>query len=76
MIDDHPLNVHRFASIQTLTTLDLRGKQLGKEGTKFLANALQTNTVRELLYSSITGSPSSFNTDTHNVESWMEGHQR
>jgi len=76
MIDDHPLHVHRFPSIQTLTTLDLRWEQLGKEGAKFLANALQTNTVRELLYSSITGSPSSFNTDTYNVGSSTEQHRR
>jgi len=72
MIDDHPLHVHHFHSIQTLTTLNLTFNRIGDEGAQFLANALQTNTVRELLYSSITGSPSSFNTDTHNVASSRE----
>jgi hypothetical protein len=49
--------------------LDLEGNEIGGEGAQFLANALQTNTVRELLYSSITHASSSLNTDTHNVES-------
>jgi Ran GTPase-activating protein (RanGAP) involved in mRNA processing and transport len=31
---------------QTLTTLDLEGNQIGSEGTKYLANALQQNTVK------------------------------
>jgi hypothetical protein len=56
-------------SIQTLTTLDLGWSNIGDEGAQLLANALQTNTVRELLYSSITHVASSLNTDTHNVES-------
>jgi hypothetical protein len=69
MIDDHPLHVNHHHSIQTLTTLDLGWNEIGVKGAQFLANALQTNTVRELLYSSITRSTWSFNTDTHNVGS-------
>ncbi len=76
MIDDHPLHVHHFHSIQTLTTLNLTLNKIGDEGAEFLANALQTNTVRELFYSSITRSPSSFTTDTHNVESYIERNRR
>ncbi len=49
---------------------------IGDEVAQFLANVLQTNTVREPLHSSITRSPSSFNTDTDNVESWREQNRR
>jgi hypothetical protein len=65
----HQLHVHHNYSIQTLTTLNVAWNEIGDEGAECLANALQTNTVEELFYSSITRSPSSFNTDTHNVES-------
>jgi hypothetical protein len=76
MIEDHPSHIHHHHSIQTLTTLDLTKNAIGGEGVQFLANALQTNTVSELLYSSITRSPSSLNTDTHNVESWREQYRQ
>jgi hypothetical protein len=69
MIEDHPSHIHHHHSIQTLTTLNLGWNKIGGEGVQFLANALQTNTVREPLYSSITRAPSSLNTDTHNVGS-------
>jgi hypothetical protein len=56
--------------------LALEGNKIGDEGAKFLANASEKNTVRELLYSSITRSSSSFKTDTYNVGSWKQRNQR
>jgi len=47
--------------------LDLEGNEIGDEGVQYLGNALQANTVKEVLYSSIRNSPSSFNTDTDNA---------
>jgi hypothetical protein len=35
---------------QALTTLNLRQNDIAAEGARYLANALQNNTVRDILY--------------------------
>jgi hypothetical protein len=68
----HPSHIPHLHSIQTLTTLDLGRNQIGGEGAQYLAHALETNTVRKLLYSSIKYSRCPFITDTYNAVSWKE----
>ncbi len=46
--------MYHYCSIQTLTTLNLRGNQIDDKGAEHIAHALQSNVVRELLLSSIT----------------------
>ncbi len=62
--------------MQTLTVLNLQRNEIGDQGAQYLANALQTNTVTQLLYSFITYSQSSLNTDTHNLKSSNEQNRR
>jgi hypothetical protein len=57
--------IHDYLSIQTLTTLNLRSNHINDEGGQHLAQALQNNTVRDVFFFSISYSPLSFNTDTH-----------
>ena len=59
-------------SIQTLTTLDLGGNNIGAEGAQHLAHALESNAVREVLPSSVTYQLLYFNTDTHHTEPLWE----
>ena len=68
--------IHQLHCTQTLTALDLQRNNIGVEGAHSLANALQMNMVRRLLCTSITYSPPSLHTDTHNAESSTEQHQR
>ncbi len=46
------LYIHHDISIQKLTTLDLRRNEIGAEGARHLAQALQNNTVRQVLFRS------------------------
>ena len=66
LIDFIFLHVH---CKQTLKTLNLCWNAIGVEGTRFLASALQVNTVGKVFYSLIRDSPFSLDTDTHNAES-------
>jgi Leucine Rich repeat len=61
--------IHHLHSMQILTTLDLRRNNIGAKGAHSLANALQVNTVRRLLWASISYPPPSWHADTHNAES-------
>ncbi len=67
-----PLRIHHYLSIQTLTKLNLEYNQIGVDGARHLAQALQNNTVRDLLFFSTAHSPLSFNTDTHHAQSWQK----
>lgn len=46
----HWLNVYYFRAIQTLTTLNLAANEIGDEGMRHLANALQMNNVRQMFF--------------------------
>jgi hypothetical protein len=61
--------MHLYDLIKTLTTLNLRHNQIGDVGAQHLVNALEHNTVRLVLYSSVLKISASFNSDTHFVES-------
>jgi hypothetical protein len=54
--------------MQKLTTLDLGHNQIGDQGAQHLAQALQNNTVRQVLFLTTAYSPLSFNTDTHQAQ--------
>lgn len=68
------LNVYsRFLFVtQTLTILYLARNEIDTEGARYLADALQSNTVRQYFYSLISSPPSLFDTDTHNIVSRLE----
>jgi hypothetical protein len=68
----HQPHFDYYASIQTLTTLNLDCNNIDAEGAQHLAQALQTNAVREVLSSSVIYRLLWFNTDTHHTESWQE----
>ena len=67
--------IHHLHCTQTLTTLNLRATRSAMKGAQSLANALQVNTVRRLLCASITYSPPSLHTDTHNAGSSIQQHR-
>jgi hypothetical protein len=50
--------------------------EFGDEGAEYLANTLQTNRVSHILWSSTAFSPSLFNIDTNNNESWVQRNQK
>jgi hypothetical protein len=68
----HQSYITYYFSLQALITLDLSGNYISDKGAQYLAHALQSNVVREVLYSSVTCKLLCFNTDTHHVASWME----
>jgi Ran GTPase-activating protein (RanGAP) involved in mRNA processing and transport len=55
--------------VQTLTTLNLHGNKIGAEGAQHLAQALQNNTVRQVLFRSAVYSLLYFDTDAHHARS-------
>jgi Ran GTPase-activating protein (RanGAP) involved in mRNA processing and transport len=75
MYSSFPLRIHHYISIQALTTLDLENNNIGAEGARRLAQALQNNTVIDVFFFSTKYSPLSFNTDTHHAQSWMQLHR-
>jgi hypothetical protein len=66
------LYIHHDISIQTLTKLDLQSNQISAEGAQHLAQALQNNAVRQVLFRSTVYSLWYFNTDTHYTRSSVE----
>ena len=61
--------------IQTLTTMDLRGNNIGDAGAQYWASALQVNRVRLDFSPPHSRLLSSFRTDAHNAVSLWEQHQ-
>jgi hypothetical protein len=55
--------------MQTLTTLNLKGNQIGFGGARYIANELYHNTVKLVLNSYISYASISRNLDTHHAES-------
>jgi hypothetical protein len=64
--------MHLSHSIQTLTTLYLTWNEIGDEGAYHLSNALQQNSVRLVLYSSVSCVSVPFDTGTCHIESWKQ----
>ncbi len=58
--------------MQTFTTLDLAQNRIGNKGAEYLADALQNNIVRIVLYLFISYTHVSFNIGAHSVGSEME----
>jgi hypothetical protein len=54
MCSSFPLRIHHYLSIQTLTTLDLEYNHIGGVGAEHLAQALKSNTVRDVFFFSNT----------------------
>jgi hypothetical protein len=48
----HQLHINYYVSIQTLTTLNLKYNTIGDQGAQDLFHSLQSNVVREVLFSS------------------------
>jgi hypothetical protein len=67
--------MHHLHSTQTLTSLDLARNKLGDERAHYLANVLQTNTVRSFLFSLVMYLSFSFDVDTQNLGSLSEQNQ-
>ncbi len=61
--------IHYYNLIQTLTILHLPENSIGDEGAQYLGSALQTNTVRILIFSSITDSVVPFHIDAYKAVS-------
>jgi hypothetical protein len=68
----HQSHIHYYVWIQTLTTLNLNSNNIGDEGARHMAQALQSNTVSEVLSTSVTYPLLCFDTDTHHAESLRE----
>jgi Ran GTPase-activating protein (RanGAP) involved in mRNA processing and transport len=58
-----------FHLIQTLTTLSLRGNNIGVEGAQHLAHAIKNNMVRQASFSSIVYRRLLLNVDAYHAES-------
>jgi hypothetical protein len=58
--------------MQTFTKLTVTSNNIGDEGARRLAQALENNTVRQLVFLSTTYPSSSFNIDTHYPPSCLE----
>jgi hypothetical protein len=54
--------------MQTLTTLDISVNNIGDKGVEYLVRALQSNTVRHILGSSITYQLLCVNIDTYHAQ--------
>jgi hypothetical protein len=54
--------------MKTFTTLNLCWNKIDAKGAQHLAQALQSNTVRQLVFLSTAYLPLSFNIDTHHAQ--------
>ncbi len=61
-----------YTFVQTLTTLNLAWNDIHDEGAEHLAQVLQNNTVKQVLFGLTVYSPFCINTDTHHAQTWVE----
>lgn len=64
--------IHHCHSTQTLKILNLGDNQISAQGAQYLVNILETNRVRQFLFSSLTNSSFILHLDTHNAKAAQE----
>lgn len=61
---------------QTLTVLSLQDNDIGDQGAQYFADALLSNKVNTVHYSSLSWSCALFHTGTHQTSPWIPGNPR
>ena len=59
-----------YVFTQSYTTLDFIWKKIGDKGARNLAQVLQHNTVRQLVFLQTVYPPLPFDIDIHNAQTW------